>query len=125
MTGDSHYQARGACDNPQKTKRQTKEFISLFHEVPFRKPLHTFGREMTFLKSIGRKIESYDMAIGATSDYESQLGRMNTYWALGVPNPSASCLYRTVRWLLSFEFSREFVSLKTSDSQHGLSSERV
>ena len=54
-------------DNPQKTMRQTEEFISLFHVIPFGKSLHTFGREMAYLKSIGRKIESFDMAIGATA----------------------------------------------------------
>lgn len=54
-------------DNPQKTMRQTEEFISLFHVIPFGKSLHTFGREMAYLKSVGRKIESFDMAIGATA----------------------------------------------------------
>ena len=54
-------------DNPQKTMRQTEEFISLFHVIPFGKSLHTFGREMAYLKSIGRKIESFAMAIGATA----------------------------------------------------------
>ena len=28
-------------DNPQKTMRQTEEFISLFHVIPFGKSLHT------------------------------------------------------------------------------------
>ena len=54
-------------DNPQKTMLQTEEFVSLFHVIPFGKSLHTFGREMAYLKSVGRKIESFDMAIGATA----------------------------------------------------------
>lgn len=54
-------------DNPQKAMRQTEEFISLFRVIPFGKSLHTFGREMAYLKSIGRKIENFDMAIGATA----------------------------------------------------------
>ena len=47
--------------------RQTEDFISLFRVIPFGKSLHTFGREMAYLKSIGRKIENFDMAIGATA----------------------------------------------------------
>ncbi len=52
-------------DNPKKTMRETEDFISLFRVVPFGKSLHTFGREMAYLKSIGRKIENFDMAIGS------------------------------------------------------------
>ena len=51
--------------NPEKTMRQTEEFISLFHILPFSESLHTYGREMAYLKSIGRKIENFDMAIGS------------------------------------------------------------
>ena len=51
--------------NPKKALKQTEEFISLFQIIPFSKALHTFGREMAYLKSIGRKIENFDMAIGA------------------------------------------------------------
>ena len=53
-------------NNPQKTMRQTEEFVSLFRIVPFGKSLHSFGREKAHLTSIGRKIENFDMAIGAT-----------------------------------------------------------
>lgn len=72
-------------DNPQKTMRQTEDFISLFGIIPFGESLHTFGREMAYLKSIGRKIENFDMAIGATalqhkmvmvSDNTDHLGRL-------------------------------------------------
>lgn len=52
-------------DDPDKTMRETEEFISLFRVIPFGKSLHTFGKEMAYLKSIGRKIESFDMAIGS------------------------------------------------------------
>lgn len=52
-------------NNPKQTMRQTEEFISLFQVIPFSKSLHTYGREMAYLKSIGRKIENFDMAIGA------------------------------------------------------------
>lgn len=52
-------------NNPQKTLQQTEDFISLFRVVPFSKSLHTYGREMAYLKSIGRKIENFDMAIGS------------------------------------------------------------
>ncbi|MCR4958105.1 MAG: PIN domain-containing protein [Prevotella sp.] len=52
-------------DNPKKTMRETEDFISLFRVIPFGKSLHTFGREMAYLKSIGRKIENFDMAIGS------------------------------------------------------------
>ncbi len=52
-------------ENPQKTMRQTEDFISLFNVVPFSKSLHTFGKEMAYLRSIGRKIENFDMAIGS------------------------------------------------------------
>ena len=51
--------------NPEKTMRQTEEFICLFHILPFSESLHTYGREMAYLKSIGRKIENFDMAIGS------------------------------------------------------------
>ena len=51
--------------NPKKTMRQTEEFISLFRILPFSGSLHTYGREMAYLKSIGRKIENFDMAIGS------------------------------------------------------------
>ena len=72
-------------DNPEKTMRQTEDFISLFTIIPFGESLHTFGREMAYLKSIGRKIENFDMAIGATalqhkmvmvSDNTDHLGRL-------------------------------------------------
>lgn len=59
-----YYGAENSAD-PKKTMRQTEDFISLFHVVPFGKSLHTFGREMAYLKSIGRKIENFDMAIGS------------------------------------------------------------
>lgn len=52
-------------DNPKKTMHETEEFISLFSVLPFGMSLHTFGREMAYLKSIGRKIENFDMAIGS------------------------------------------------------------
>ena len=52
-------------DNPKKTMQQTEDFISLFRVIPFSQSLHTFGREMAYLKSIGRKIENFDMAIGS------------------------------------------------------------
>ena len=52
-------------DNPKKTMRDTEEFISLFRVIPFGESLHTFGREKAFLTSIGRKIENFDMSIGA------------------------------------------------------------
>lgn len=47
--------------------QQTEEFVNLFHIIPLGESLHTFGREMAYLKSIGRKIENFDMAIGATA----------------------------------------------------------
>ncbi len=52
-------------DNPKKTMRETEDFISLFRVLPFGESLHTFGREMAYLRSIGRKIENFDMAIGS------------------------------------------------------------
>ena len=52
-------------DNPKKTMRETEDFISLFRVVPFSRSLHTFGREKAHLTSIGRKIENFDMSIGA------------------------------------------------------------
>ncbi len=52
-------------NNPVKTMRETEEFISLFNVVPFSKSLHTFGREKAYLTYVGRKIENFDMAIGA------------------------------------------------------------
>ena len=52
-------------DNPKKTMQETEEFVSLFRVIPFGKSLHTFGREKAYLTSIGRKIENFDMAIGA------------------------------------------------------------
>lgn len=54
-------------NNPQKTMHQTEEFVSLFHIVPFGESLHVFGREKAHLTSIGRKIDNFDMAIGATA----------------------------------------------------------
>ena len=51
--------------NPKKTMRETEDFISLFQVLPFGNSLHTFGKEMAYLKSIGRKIENFDMAIGS------------------------------------------------------------
>lgn len=59
-----YHGAENSAD-PKKTMRQTEDFISLFRVVPFGKSLHTFGREMAYLKSIGRKIENFDMAIGS------------------------------------------------------------
>ena len=53
--------------NPQKTMRETEEFISLFKVIPIGQCLYEFGREKAFLTSIGRKIENFDMAIGATA----------------------------------------------------------
>lgn len=47
--------------------RETEEFISLFKVIPFGQCLYEFGREKAFLTSIGRKIENFDMAIGATA----------------------------------------------------------
>ena len=52
-------------ENPKKTMCETEDFISLFRVLPFGKSLHTFGHEMAYLKSIGRKIENFDMAIGS------------------------------------------------------------
>ena len=54
-------------DNPKKTMRETEEFISLFRVIPISKSLHTFGREKAYLTSVGRKIENFDMSIGATA----------------------------------------------------------
>ena len=54
-------------NNPVRTMRETEQFISLFHIVPFGESLHTFGRELAYLRSLGQKIESFDMAIGATA----------------------------------------------------------
>lgn len=54
-------------NNPKKTMRQTEEFVSLFHVVLFSDSLHAFGREKAHLTSIGRKIENFDMSIGATA----------------------------------------------------------
>ena len=54
-------------NNLQKTMRKTEEFVSLFHIVPFGESLHAFGREKAHLTSLGRKIENFDMAIGATA----------------------------------------------------------
>ena len=51
--------------NPKKTMRETEEFVSLFHVIPLTQALHTFGREKAYLTSIGRKIENFDMSIGA------------------------------------------------------------
>ena len=53
--------------NPRRALKQTEEFISLFKVIPFTTSLHVFGREMAYLTSIGRKIENFDMAIGATA----------------------------------------------------------
>ena len=53
--------------NPKKTMRQTEEFVSLFNIIPISNSLHTFGKEKAFLTSIGRKIENFDMSIGATA----------------------------------------------------------
>ncbi len=52
-------------DNPTKTMRETEDFVSLFHVVPFNESLHVFGKEKAFLNSIGQKIENFDMAIGS------------------------------------------------------------
>ena len=52
-------------DHPEKTMRETEEFVSLFRVVPFGHSLHTFGQEKAYLTSVGRKIENFDMAIGA------------------------------------------------------------
>ena len=54
-------------NNPKKTMSETEEFVSLFRVVPLGKSLHTFGREKAYLTSIGRKIENFDMSIGATA----------------------------------------------------------
>ena len=63
------------------------------------KSLHTFGREMAYLKSTGRKIENFDMAIGATAlqnkmvmvtDNTDHLGRIRGIeienWKTNEPN---------------------------------------
>lgn len=50
---------------PEKTMRETEEFVSLFHVLSFSEALHTFGVEKAYLSSIGQKIENFDMAIGA------------------------------------------------------------
>ena len=72
-------------DNPMKTMRETEDFVSLFHVIPFGKSLHVFGKEMAYLTSIGKKIENFDMAIGSTalqnkmvmvSDNTDHLGRI-------------------------------------------------
>jgi tRNA(fMet)-specific endonuclease VapC len=66
MVAELYYGAENS-NNPQKTMRQTEEFVSLFRIVPFGESLHAFGREKAHLTSIGRKIENFDMAIGATA----------------------------------------------------------
>lgn len=53
--------------NPKKTMRQAEEFIGLFNVIPLSDSLHTFGKEKAYLTSIGRKIENFDMSIGATA----------------------------------------------------------
>lgn len=53
--------------NPKKTMHETEQFISLFHVIPFSKALHVYGKEKAFLNSAGRKIENFDMSIGATA----------------------------------------------------------
>ena len=52
-------------DHPSKTMGITETFISQFKILPFNDALHIFGREMAYLKSQGRKIENFDMAIGS------------------------------------------------------------
>lgn len=52
-------------DNPKKTMAETEEFISLFQIIPFGESPHTYGKEMAYLRSIGQKIENFDMAIGS------------------------------------------------------------
>jgi len=59
------YYAAENSGNPKKAMRETEDFISLFRVIPFSQSLHTFGREKAFLNSIGRKIENFDMTIGA------------------------------------------------------------
>lgn len=85
-------------DNPTKTMRETEEFISLFHILPFDESLHVFGKEKAFLNSIGQRIENFDMAIGSiavrhnmimVTDNVSHLGRIRNImienWKAGSP----------------------------------------
>jgi len=65
ITVSELYYGAENSDNPVKTMRETEEFVKLFHIIPFSKSLHIFGREKAYLTSIGRKIENFDMAIGA------------------------------------------------------------
>ena len=87
-------------DNPKKTMRETEEFISMFGIVPFGESLHTFGKEMAYLRAIGRKIENFDMAIGSialhhkmvmVTDNTEHLGRIRGLkvenWKTEEPNP--------------------------------------
>lgn len=72
-------------DYPEKTMRETEEFISLFQILSFDKSLHTFGKGKAYLSAIGQKIENFDMAIGSialhnnlimVTDNVSHLGRI-------------------------------------------------
>lgn len=85
-------------DFPEKTIRETEDFISLFHILSFDKALHLFGKEKAHLSSIGRKIENFDMAIGAialrnnmimVTDNINHLGRIRNItienWKLDYP----------------------------------------
>ena len=63
----SHKMKRKGSSNPKKTMHETEQFISLFHVIPFSKALHVYGKEKAFLNSAGRKIENFDMSIGATA----------------------------------------------------------
>lgn len=45
--------------------KQTEEFISLFTVLPTSLSLHAFGRLKEYLTRRGRKIENFDLMIGA------------------------------------------------------------
>lgn len=67
-----YYEAENS-DNPQKTMKETEEFVSLFTVLPFDSSLHSFGREKAYLNSIGQKIENFDMAIGSIALYNNMV----------------------------------------------------
>lgn len=54
-------------NNPQRSMQETERFISLFRILPISQSLHVFGREKAYLTKLGRKIENFDMSIGATA----------------------------------------------------------
>lgn len=51
--------------NPNRTMKQTEEFISLFKIVSSSSALHTFGKLKNVLARQGLLIENFDLMIGA------------------------------------------------------------